>query len=229
MPPLNKTEIEFWKGGAENNRSFRVLTEQPLKYSRRPRKVVRFDDRVDLEHVLHFKDYTNDEIEDTWYCGADYSRFRKDIATTTHLILNRPDDVDGLQYTSRGAECRIAKAVERRHRSRFQAWSAVHYEQDFQRVVGDKNDDRVAALYSQTTRSTVRDALDLAALDQLDANQYQNEECQKEAFSDDWIRSISAHHSCAYELRHIQEQSFWDDSGFDDSWIRDVSIPLVRV
>jgi hypothetical protein len=191
MPPLNNTEIDVWKDDAENNRSFSVLPEQPLKhYSRRPRKRVRFDEQVDVEHVLNLNGYTDDEIEDTWYFGADYSRFRRDLATTVHLILNRPDDLDGFQYTSRGAECRITEVVARRHRSRSQARSAVHYEQDFQRIIGERNDDRIAAVYSHTTRSTVRDALDLAALDQLAAYQSQNEECKKEEFSDDWIRSI---------------------------------------
>jgi hypothetical protein len=143
-----------------------------------------------VEHVLNLNGYTDDEIEDTWYFGADYSRFRRYLATTVHLILNRPDDLDGLQYTSRGAECRITEVVARRHRSRSQARSAVQYEQDFQIIIGERNDDRLAAVYSQITSSTVRDALDLAALDQLAAYQSQNEECKKEEFSDDWIRSI---------------------------------------
>ena len=229
MPPLNKKEIEFWKDDSERSTCY-FVPEQPLKFpSRRRTRRVHFDDQINTKPVLPLNEYTNNEIKDSWYCIADFSRFREDIETTVHLIHNRPKDVDDLLYTSRGAEYRLADVTERRRRLRSQARSAVLSEQEFQRAIGDNNDEKIAAVYSQTSTLTMQDAIDLAAADKIDANQYQSEECQKEAFSDDWIRSVSTKYSCSHAHHRVEESNEWDVSGFDDSWIREVAGPLVCI
>jgi hypothetical protein len=179
--------------------------------------------------------YTSDEIKDTWYSGADNSRFRKDIATTVRRIIHKLDqqDVDGrLQYSSsRGAECRMQQVLKRRHQLKWQAWSAVLDEQEFQREVVERNDDRIAAVYRHVSREAVREAFQLAAnmMDRFDAYRYQNEQsCQhKDEFNDDWIRSIATQQDCTNANRPTKQLNFRDDAGFDDTWIRDVSDPRV--
>jgi hypothetical protein len=113
----------------------------------------------------------------------------------------------------------MEESVERRHLWKFQAWSAVLDEQDLQRQRGENDIDWVGAVYSESAKAALREALQLAAEDEQDAI-YQNEISLKDDFNDDWISSVSSHSSC-FE-RH-QEASFLDDSGFDDSWIRDIS------
>jgi hypothetical protein len=114
----------------------------------------------------------------------------------------------------------MEEIVERRHRWKFRAWSAVLDEQDIQRQRGENDIDWVAALYCQSARVALREALQLAVQDEQDAIFYQNEISLKDDFNDDWISSVSSHSSC-FECH--QEASFFDDSGFDDSWIRDTS------
>jgi hypothetical protein len=212
---------------------FRLSNHQ---YARvRPRKkLVRFDEQFQVFYVLHLNDYTSDEIKDTWYSGADNSRFRKDIATTVRLIINKleQDHVDGLQsYSSRGAECRMQCVLKHRHQLKCQAWSAVLDEQEFQREVGERNDDRIAAVYLHLSRQAVLEAFQLAAtmMDRFDdAYRYENEHCQpKDEFNDDWIRSIATQQDCTNANRPTKQLNFRDDAGFDDTWIRDVSDPRV--
>lgn len=222
MPPLNKEiTVGYWQYDAENNRSFNSLPEQPLKpTTRRPRKVTWINEHVNqVKTTINRDDFTKEEIQASWYSGAEYSRFRRDIGTTVYLINNDPDQVDGVYYTCRGAECRMEESVERRHLWKFQAWSAVLDEQDLQRQRGENDIDWVGAVYSESAKAALREALQLAAEDEQDAI-YQNEISLKDDFNDDWISSVSSHSSC-FE-RH-QEASFLDDSGFDDSWIRDIS------
>jgi hypothetical protein len=228
MPPLSKTDVNFWKYDIENRRSFSDLPEQPLKkYSRRSRKLVHFDEQLQVKYVLHLNDYTSEEIKDTWYSGADNSRFRKDIATTVRLIINKSEDIDGLQYTSRGAECRMKQVLKRRYKLKFQTWSVVLDEQEFQREVGERSDYRIAAAYIHVSRDAVREAFQLAIMDQFDAYRYQNEQCQTDEFSDDWIRSISTQQDFTNANQPTKQPNFREDAGFDDTWIRDFSDPRV--
>jgi hypothetical protein len=224
MPPLNKdfTNVGYWQYDAESNRSFDSLLEQPLKpITRRPRKVAWINEHLNqVKTTINRDDLTKEEIQAAWYSGTEYSRFRRDIGTTVYLINNDPDQVDGVHYTCRGSECRMEESVERRHRWRFQAWSAVLDEQDVERQRGENDVDWVAAVYSQSARTALRVALQLASQDEQDATAYQNELSLKEDFNDDWISSISSHSSC---FERYQEASFFDDSGFDDSWIRGIS------
>jgi hypothetical protein len=232
MPPLNRldedADFDFVLYGQENNQSCNALLEQSLKLGtrRRERKTCRFDDSVKVETVLHWKNYSKDEMNDAWYSASDYAAFKQDIAATCYLITHDPDVVDGRleEYIRRGVECRMQDAVTRRHGRKFQARSAVLDEQEFQLGLGEPSEDWIANLYRQVSTATVNEALGLAALDQLDAERYQNEANQgDDEFNDDWISSISS--DSAFARRPLEELNVLDDaSGFDISWLLDVFV-----
>lgn len=232
MPPLNKIDV----GNAPNSthrHGFRStespeqsLNEQPSRSASSTPKSVRFDYQVRLYFVLHRNDYSQHEAKSSWYSGMEYTSFKREIAMTVRMVssTNPPRKLDCKDYTSRGVECRTVHKLESRHRAKSEARSAVFEEQDFQRHTGKKNVEWVAAKYRQETKETVQEAICLGAADELDARIIHNEGNEKEEFNDDWIRSVSpTNHKCWDEMQH---PTFWEDdneSGFDDSWIRDLS------
>jgi hypothetical protein len=232
MAPLNNSyeySCGYWNQQSGSRGSFSALPGQPYKPARRQRQVARFREEVTLHNVMALSDFTSDEVQESWYKTSDYNEFRKDIAVSVYLMGNEPHAFDDVKYTSRGAECRIEAAIARRHRWKLEAKSAVLDEQDYQDAMGEKNEGGISAVYCQASQAAVFDAIDAAALDQFNAEEYQKESSVQDDFNDDWISSISSCSGSSYHYDHKStcESSLWDESGFDDSWIRDVSGPLV--
>lgn len=235
MPPLNKDiEFDFWVNDPE------TLPEQPLKADRRrrrrPRKTVRFnEEEQQVREIISRNEFTSQEIDASWYTADDFTSFKRDVTTVTYLMIHHPGCIDDVKYTSRGAECRVDAIVQRRHRWRLEGRTAVMVAQGR----GD-NVNVMAAVYSDLSHEAVREALEIAILDEEDGRAYQTEECQptfpKDLFSDEWISSIAtlAGPSSTDELlpRTSESINFWndtdnDDSGFDDSWLRDIAGPMI--
>ena len=232
MPPLNKdVEFDFWMYTPEQ------LPEQPLKSDhrrrRRPGKSVRFNEEQQVHEIISRNEFTNQEIDDSWYTADDFTTFKRDVTTVTYLMIHHPGCIDDVKYTSRGAECRVDEIVQRRHQWRLEGRTAVMVAQ----ARGDGH--LMAAVYSDMSHEAVREALEIAILDEENAKAYQKEECQptfpKDLFSDEWISSIAVLTSSPSVYQPeltAPEANFWndndyDDSGFDDSWLRDISGPLI--
>ncbi len=241
MPPLNRIledqENNAWHrqvrandGSRRNN--LNDLSDSPIKptsvddQGEEPRRKARFSE-CDQIHVIPGRDYySGREINDCWYTANEFASFRVNICTTVYLHRIDPSRIDGKEYTMRGVEHKAGQASCRRYSLRSRARSAVFDEQDFQEGIGEPSVERLAALYSAVAKDAILEALNLAALDQLDAFRYQSEAVVDELFPDEWISSISATypqnsnsgHEYKAELKFLEEAS-----GFDDSWLRDVA------
>ncbi|KAL3894105.1 MAG: hypothetical protein SGARI_007843, partial [Bacillariaceae sp.] len=162
-------------------------------------------------------------------------------------LRNHPESIDGVAYTIRGVECRDPSIVGRRQRVKQAAWRAVFGEQEARRnddahggsCPNDGQDDWMATLYSNASKPSVLESLNLAALDELEVQEFckmdqPNCVCGggDDAFSDDWIRSVS---SCGDKPKTAMKATtttaseededcgfcvFGGSSGFDDSWLR---------
>ncbi|KAG7347426.1 hypothetical protein IV203_016131 [Nitzschia inconspicua] len=187
--------------------------------------------------IASFSEWSPEEQASRWYTQEEYGNLRRDVFHTLYLLRNRPESLDGVSYTARGVECRDPAVVGRRQRYKQLAWQAVFEEQEALRKDGDASGDRdwLATLYSNAARPALHEALDLAALDEVEANQIYREEQQRlipnedDAFSDDWIRSISSHSTdtddsiTGFSHKHDEESGFCvfgPASAFDDDWIR---------
>ena len=204
------------------------MLESPLKHTHHDveqvtptsERRVRFSEENQIHQIISREDYSVQEIDECWYTASEYVSFRQNICMTVYLHKIDPNRIDGTEYTMRGVEHRVEGASSRRYSIRSRAKSAVLDEQDFQDGLGEASVNYIAAAYSSVTKDAVFEALNLAALDQLDIFRYQNEAAYDDIFNDDWISSISAT-SDAIEV----DVSFSDDaSGFDDSWLRDISV-----
>ena len=203
------------------------------------------DDAIVIHPTISLSEMTNDEKRQCWYDQQDYDEFRSDIAITVCLIQNRSDMLDDIKYTTRGAEIRVPTTLDKRHYWKRQARSSVLKEQQTQNIMGVYDSEKIAAIYCQCSLQAQFEAVEFASMDRIDANSFYNrqqypkeEENEQEeihdGFNDDWITSISSssEDSSSVEIYSLlccgaeeHSISFADDeSGFDDSWIREVSV-----
>lgn len=214
-----------------------------FKFVSHVRKRVTFKTGKELQQIKFIeplREWVHGEYSSQWFSQEDYENFRRDVFHTIYLLRNRPECLDGVTFTARGTECRDPAVVERRQRVKRLAWQAVFDEQEACRKNASGKpsgrDDWMATIYGDLTRPALREALDLGASDAKESERIQNELSKKEltqddAFSDDWIRSISSHckrDDSASAFSKYEEGL--DDvyglcmlgvpSGFDDSWIR---------
>ena len=219
MPPLSRTmEQDFNCCCYQQKQKEGNLSNTHLL----PTKRVRFDDHTRQPAIAYVGELNPDEIVACWYTRADYYQFQQDITLTLHMMMYEPNCIDNINFTSRGLECRLAVAVDRRHKVKMKAWTAVLAEQACQNDSGEGNQEWIAFAYGKCCHSGDAEALDLARLDQLDAARYQHETTR---FDDEWISSLSSSgKSNGYERASL-EPTFDDDEGFgfDDSWITEVA------
>jgi hypothetical protein len=211
-------------------------------------KRVSFQTKEELQQVeliAPSSEWSEEEQLSRWHSQEDYGNFRSDVFHTLYLLRNHPESLDGVTYTARGVECRDPAVVGRRQHVKHLAWQAVFDEQEALRKDAStenssRQDDWMATLYSSAARPALREALDLAALDEIQAKEIHNEGKKQgdvyhdeDSFSDDWIRSISSHStsSTTSEDSSFVPSNSGDESGFcvfgaasasgfDDDWIR---------
>lgn len=237
MPPLNKflddQENNVWRyqgphqDVAKRGSSFGAMSDNPLKvtveasstWARR----VRFLDEDETFSIIGRGDYTAQEIEDCWCTASEFAGFKRDVYTTVHLKRIDPSRIDEVEYTLRGAEHRTEEGSARRYTLRSRAKSTVLDEQDFQDGIGEADGSLLAEVYARCTSDAVFDALNLAALDQLEAERSHQESVYEDLFNDDWISSISSLDSDS-AFTCSGDNSYLDLPGFDDAWLRDLTV-----
>jgi hypothetical protein len=171
------------------------------------------------------EDFSQKELVDSWYKAHDYAIFRKESFLTADISRIDPSRIDDIEYTLRGAEHRIKEVFERRNSLRLRARRAVLLEQQFQEGMGEPSADRLAEEYAQVTVDAVYDALNIAAIDQIQASRFRNESSAEESFSDRWISSLSSDvqnpdflekRSCATEEAPTEISACFDEAWLDD-------------
>lgn len=238
MPPLNRLlegqENNLWRYQAsqqnETSRgSYTALSESPLKVTVGPTlasPIVRFSTEVTSFSTICRGDYSDQEIENCWYTASEYASFRQDVCNCVYLCKIEPSRIDEVEYTMRGVEHRTEEGAIRRYTLRSRGKSSVLDEQDFQDGIGESSVQAIADIYSRAASDAVYDALNFAAMDQLEAERHQHEVISEEIFSDDWISSISTAELDAPACEVFEgDMGFLEEvSGFDDAWLRDIAV-----
>ena len=239
MPPLNRLledqENNFWhhqvtQQNDSRHSSFRIALEGPFKISSEAtavsRQTARFSDKEETYPIISREDYSEQETMDCWYTAREFASFRQDACTCVYLDKTDKDRIDEVEYTMRGVEHRTKQGSTRRYTLRSHAKRTVLDEQDLQDGMGESNPDMLAAAYARTASDAVFDALNIAAVDQLEAERHQYGSAFDQLFSDDWISSISKGAVDISTVRdsHDADISVFEASGFDDSWLRDITL-----
>ncbi|KAL3920743.1 MAG: hypothetical protein SGILL_003101, partial [Bacillariaceae sp.] len=142
----------------------------------RPRRSVTFDTQR-LEQVTFIEpihEWEEDERNARWLTQEDYGNFRRDVFHTLYQLRNHPETIDGILYSIRGVECRDPAIIGKRQRYKQEGWRAVFGEQAARRketTETGKKQDWMATLYSNAAKPSVLEALDMAALDELEVQQ----------------------------------------------------------
>ena len=260
MPPLNSYVFEDEPLLVSNGRSLNPLRSgSPSSFEResgcedpqfdfavpapRRQKSVCFNKRVEIEYLPSHYDWTEDERKSRWNSEEDYTNFQVDIFNTIYLSRNAPEALDDTHHSYRGVECRDPIMRRRRRQWKKEAWDAVFLRQAIQRQMNDETDGYnhlVAGMYSNASQPSMRAALNLAAQDEIDANQIRSEDNQSrheeetDCFSHSWISTTYSSQSdeSSWISNSIEASSTSDNSeevgfcvlgeksGFDNSWLQ---------
>ena len=107
---------------------------------------VSFSSEVLVKRTLHCNNYSDDEIEATWFNDADFQRIRKEIEITVDL-MESGEKIDESKYCSRGLESYTTTGADQKAQNRIRAADQVFDEQHLQWSKGLNNPDRLSEVY----------------------------------------------------------------------------------
>ena len=110
---------------------------------------VSFSPDVLVKRTLHINNYSDDEIEATWFGDIDFDRIRKEIAYTVDL-METLKVVDENKYSTRGLEFRTTKGAQHRLRNKLESRNAILDEQDFQWRSGVNSPETLSEVYERS-------------------------------------------------------------------------------
>ena len=127
-----------------------------------------------VNEVMSRHDYTEEEVEATWYQKKDYKSFKRTVLTT--LKLNRAGELlegGNDEYTMRGIECRTREGAAARKAIKQQVKTAVLEEQDRQRQQQQQlQADLLAMVSQQQTKDSQLEASIHGMCDELEARDF---------------------------------------------------------
>jgi hypothetical protein len=115
--------------------------EQPV------RKKVYFSHKIRIKPTLHIRDYTQEEIEATWFSKTDFENIKADMRFALGLLRAGILDQDTISYCRRGLECRTKEGVRKRMFNKASTRNAVLDEQDRQWDIFVTDSEAIAKVY----------------------------------------------------------------------------------
>jgi hypothetical protein len=112
-------------------------------------KCVSLDDIISTIAVIHINDYTQEEINDTWYQKEEYRDMKKGMKQSIKFMVKYGIVDDDLEFCSRGLE--TGADTEQRRQSKNESFAVVNNEQQLQRIEGSDLSELIAMLYSVYT------------------------------------------------------------------------------
>jgi len=221
-----------------NNQSARhdnlnLMLDSPLIHEESPignceRTGVAFSEKNSLHAIPGLEDFSEQELADCWYKAPDFTAFRAECLHTAHLHRMHPNRIDDIEYTLRGIEHKVKEVSDRRNELRWRARRAVLLEQKFQECIGEASPDRLAEEYAHVTVDAIYDAINIAAIDEMQVLCFRSESFLDETFSDRWISSVSSNdqenedlYGIVYRAIVKEENLAAMNACFDDSWLHD--------
>ena len=145
----------------------RIQNNEPIQ---KESKKVRFSHSLQIHETLHVSNFTEEELDNTWYNICDVSRLRREEQQTLELLNSGNYRGDCDQHCARGLEKRVRKgALDRRH-NREVARLTVLDEQDRQEYQLQDNPEAIAKAYIAACNYSMVVAYNVAVLDALYAS-----------------------------------------------------------
>ena len=172
-------------------------TSFPTKQSTtmtREKKTVTFAKRGSWRRTIHINEYTNEEIQATWYSRLEKKQIKEEIRVTVHLmskgLLSRRNidnagictcgDYDETHYSTRGIEYYTRKLSTIKIQNKRIALDTVLDEQAYQRAVYKSCDPvKLAEVYKEATHESKVIASLIGLSDEKIAERLQNHHQQQ--------------------------------------------------
>ena len=119
---------------------------------RSPKRSASFSPHVRVKRTLHINNYSDDEVEATWYGDSDFQRIHDEINYTVDLI-EKSEHIDTSKYCTRGLEFRTRAGAQQRRRNKIDARNATLDEQDFQWTEGLNDPDMLSKVYQRKSHT----------------------------------------------------------------------------
>jgi hypothetical protein len=170
--------LEFIKFNIDGNTSVQTLDTVTSDASviTEAEAHVQFSKQVGVSQIMHLAQYTQEEIEATWYQEKEYTRISNICIKTVHkLEKRRKRSLKKREIESRGLEGHTTTGIISKTESRRLAYEKIFHEQEHQRCRGIYDDEAIAGSYQTVSSSCALWARQVALRDQRDAADYLDE------------------------------------------------------
>jgi hypothetical protein len=130
-------------------------------------KKVRFSESVYVRKTLHLNDFTDKELDNSWYTSQESAQMKREQKKTLELLKSGDYQGDSEQHCARGLECRLNKRALARHRNKMSGWLVVLEEQAMQNLAGISDPKAIASAYAAVSKHCKIAAYNMAVMDQL--------------------------------------------------------------
>lgn len=147
-----------------------LRTSKTIKITRtsgteRGRRIT-FNSSFKVHEIPCLDSLTDEEHAGTWWTPNEYMLIRKICKITLQLMARGEQfDLDDDDFCARGLEIRTRSGAEQHYRRRKRVLEAVLRAQEFQQYEGFEDQEYLAELCSEHSRSSARDAYNLAMAD----------------------------------------------------------------
>jgi putative cell wall-binding protein len=131
---------------------------------------VQFSKQVIVSQIIHLYEYTQEEMEATWYQEEEYTRISKICIKTVHKMeQRRKRSLKKQEIESRGLEGHTTTGIVSKTENRRLAYEKILQEQEHQNCQGIYDDEAMAECYESVSSSCALWARKVALRDHIDA------------------------------------------------------------
>jgi hypothetical protein len=156
----SSSEIE--SGASKNKNS----SAQHVQAAPAPRRRVVFNRDVYVQETIHVNDYSDDEMDATWYTRDDFKNQKAEFAITVRMLATNRYSGDDDIHCARGLEYRHREGAKERQKNKLNGLMSVLEEQERQQLVGEENDEKISQAYVQANYHCRHAALEMGLFDE---------------------------------------------------------------
>lgn len=142
-----------------------VAKNMPSQAKNVSTKRVSFNESVRVYPHLHYNNFTENELAESWYDDQEMDAIKVECLQTIQLAVNDRLDDNNNFWCFRGLEYRTTEGARKRRENKIFAWNAVMNEQETQQMVGEFNDGAIAEVYADASAASQEAAYVLAFSD----------------------------------------------------------------
>jgi hypothetical protein len=155
-----------------------IPTVKPHKARMSELRHVKFCDTVRIRETIHMQDYSDHEIQRSWYTKVELKKIKDDLYRTVFLMQRGEVEIDNDSECCRGLESRIGEKANRRKKIVSYAIRVVLWEQEqqsFHRVIDSF---AIAQAYIPVSKLSAVIAHKIGLRDESDTHSYYSSHIQ---------------------------------------------------